>query len=186
MADRRRSLAVRCLSSAASALLLVGGCATTVPSPGTTAQGDDAGVTSARLVRANAAEAASWSGVRYDRARGVCSEAAVQLVDAASFDRIVADARRSADCSGVELSAVPETTAYPKALIDAGIAGSAHVLTIVDESGTATEAFAVCVSDRRFAAVAEAAVLGLQYRPAVCDGEPAPSAVLVPLAYDPD
>lgn len=171
-------------------LLLAGCVAVPAPQEAAPAQAHDpAGVTSARLTRADASAGAStWAGVRYDRARGSCTDGAEQLVDAASFERIAAAVREQAACAGpgAALAAVPETTAYPTALIEAGIAGSAHVLTIVDASGVATDAFAVCVSDRRFAAVAEAAALGLRYEPAACDGNPRRSAVLVPLAYDPD
>lgn len=184
---------------AGGVLVALLGCATPAVSPtgATSAQatpaGDPpagstpaAGTRSAHLARADQPGAgATWTGVRFDRQTGTCSTGVAPLMSLEEFERRSAQGRQGGTCTGLQILQAPDTTGYPAALSRAGIAGSAQVLVLVDETGRALEAHAVCSSVPAFAAAAEATALELRYRPSLCAGTPARAAALVPFAYDP-
>lgn len=165
-------------------LASLAGCAST--SPGATARVPAAhdGSRVANLQRADGASGV-WQGVRYDRATGTCSNGVTPLMDVETFERRSEDGRLAAGCTGVAIAEMPGSTGYPAAMAQAGVAGSAQVLVLVDSAGRAVEAHAVCASVPEFAAPAVATALAIRYRPARCDGADQRAAALVPFAYAP-
>ncbi|MBJ6980265.1 TonB family protein [Luteimonas sp. MC1895] len=123
--------------------------------------------------------------VRYQASTGQCSAGALQLVARDELRGLDAEWDETGDgCSPARKLEVPASADYPALLQARGVSGGAHVLVRIDREGRVHDARAVCASDERFAAAAEATARAIAYAPATCAGEPRRAAFLLPFNYD--
>ena len=165
----------------AAAATFVAGCAGTGGTAGDAVAPDMA---RAPLVSVDGAADARFA-VRYQASTGQCAAGAIQLVEGDELRRLRAEWDETGDdCSPARKQEVPASADYPALLQAHGVAGGAHVLVRIDREGRVLDARAVCASDERFAAAAEATARAIAYAPATCAGEPRRTAFLLPFKYD--